>query len=114
LAGQRRGIDQRGQPPPPRVGVDCRQRDVGIGDAQQVIEEQHVIRLGVGHPGPHLRAGFRGIQIGHPEARTQHPPHQIERDVARVRFAEGGEHVDTTGRCHGGDLARQTALADAG
>ena len=32
---------------------------------------------------------------------------------AGVRLAEGGEHLDTPGGCHRGDLAHQTALADA-
>jgi hypothetical protein len=34
FAGQRRGIDQRGQPPPTGIGIDYGQGNLGIGDAQ--------------------------------------------------------------------------------
>ncbi len=36
--GQRRGIHQRGQPPPTSIRIDLRQSNIGIGDAQQVIK----------------------------------------------------------------------------
>ncbi len=37
----------------------------------------------------------------------------MEGDLAGVRLAEGGEHLDTTGGRHRRHLAHQTALADA-
>jgi len=47
-ARQRRGVDQRGQPTPPRIGVDLGQRDVRVGDAEQVIEQQQILWVGIG------------------------------------------------------------------
>jgi hypothetical protein len=38
-AGQRHGIDQRRQPPPPRIRIDLRQLHIGIGDAQQAFAQ---------------------------------------------------------------------------
>ena len=37
----------------------------------------------------------------------------MEGDLAGVRLAEGGEHLDARDGCHRRDLAHQTALADA-
>ena len=37
----------------------------------------------------------------------------MEGDLAGVRLAEGGEHLNTTGGCHHRNLTHQTALADA-
>jgi hypothetical protein len=37
----------------------------------------------------------------------------MEGDLAGVRFAEGGEHVDITGICHRRNFTRKTAFADA-
>ena len=39
-ARQRHGVDQCGQPAPPRVRVDLGQRHVGVGDAEQIVEQQ--------------------------------------------------------------------------
>ena len=76
-------------------------------------KQQQVLGLGVGSPGPYLRASRRAVQITHAAGRPQQPRHHLERDVAGVRFAEGAEHLDTAGGCHRGDLSDQTALADA-
>src|SRR6185312_10822074 len=38
----------------------------------------------------------------------------MEGDLAGVRLAECGEHVDMTGACHRRQLTHQTAFADAG
>ena len=53
-AGQLGGVDQRGQPPSSRIGVDLGQLDIGIGDARQVIKQHEVLRIGVGNLRPHL------------------------------------------------------------
>ena len=47
-ARQRGGVDQRGQLAPPRIGIDLRRRYLGVGDAQQIVEEQQVLRVGTG------------------------------------------------------------------
>ena len=38
-ARERGGVDQCGQPAPPRIRIDLRQRLIGISDAEQVIEQ---------------------------------------------------------------------------
>ncbi len=81
LAGQRGGIHQRGQPPPPGIGIDCRESDIGIGDAQQVVEEQQVLRLRVGNPRPYLCTGGWAVQIAHAAGCTQQPRHDMEGNV---------------------------------
>ena len=48
FAGQRGGVDQRGQPPPPGIGIDLGQRDLRVGDAQQILEQQHVLGVSFG------------------------------------------------------------------
>ena len=32
------GVDQRGQPAPPRIRVDLGQRHIGVGDAEQIVQ----------------------------------------------------------------------------
>jgi hypothetical protein len=84
LAGQRGGIDQRRQPPPPGIRIDLGQLHLGIGDAQQVIEQHQVLGLGIGHPGPYLRAGGWAVQITHAGGCTQQSRHDVKRDVTGV------------------------------
>ena len=78
VAGQRGGIDQRGQPPPPGIGIDLGQLHLGIGDAQQVIEEQQVLGVCVRHPGAHSLTSGRAIQITHTDGCPQQPRHDME------------------------------------
>jgi hypothetical protein len=54
----------------------CGTANLGIGDARQVIEEQQVLRVCVWNPVANAVAHAGG-----------------------VRFAIGGEHVDTPGGC---------------
>ena len=107
------GIDQRGQPPPPRIRTDCRQRNIWIGDAQQIVEEQQVLGLGAGSLGSYLGAGRRVVQIPHAGGRPQQMRYRVKGDVAGMRFAIRREYVDAPGGGHRGDHAHQTALADA-
>ena len=44
-ARQRHRVDQRGQPPPPRGRVDGRQLDIGVTNAQQVIQQHQILRV---------------------------------------------------------------------
>ena len=75
-AGQRRGVDQRGQPAPPRIRIDRGQRHVGVGDAQQIIEQQQILRVGIRDsfpdPGPRGR-GRRGRPCRCPRAAAASP-----------------------------------------
>ena len=71
--GQRRGIDQRGQPPPPGVGLDIGQLDVGIGDAEQIVQQQQIFGVGGVDACAGLRPGLypRGPQ--YPSAARSRP-----------------------------------------
>ena len=84
LAGQRGGIDQRGQPPPPGIGIDRRKSNLGIGDAQQVIEEQHVLGVGIRDPRAHSVTSGRAVQIAHADGCPQQPRHDVEGNVGGV------------------------------
>ena len=46
-ARERCGVDQCGQPAPPRIRVDLGQWHIGVGDAQQVIQQQQILRVGI-------------------------------------------------------------------
>ena len=77
-ARQPRGVDQCGQPAPPRIRVDLGQRHLGVGDAQQIIQQQQILRVGIRHvargPGS-ARPGRRGRRS---RCRAQQPrsPHE--------------------------------------
>jgi hypothetical protein len=47
-ACQRRGVDQCGQSAPSCIRIDLRQRQFRIGDAEQVIEQQQILRVDIG------------------------------------------------------------------
>ena len=113
LAGQRGGIDQRGQPPAPGIGIDLGQLHLGIGDAQQVIEQQQILGVCIRHPRAHPVTSSRGIQATHTEGCPQQPRHDMEGNIGGVRFAEGAEHLDTLGGGQRGDLTHEAALADS-
>ncbi|BDB40678.1 hypothetical protein IWGMT90018_11240 [Mycobacterium kiyosense] len=113
MPGQRRGIDQRGQPPSPSIRIDLGQPHLRVGDAQQVLQQQHIRGGRVGYQCPDSGPGGRIVEAVDAGGGAQQPRHDPERDVARVRVAAGGEHLDPAGRCRRAHLARQAALADA-
>ncbi len=113
LTGQRDGVDQRRQPPPPGIRGDVGQPHRGVTDAQKVIEQQQVFRVGVGDLGSHARPGSPIVEIGHPQAVAQQPGHHVKRDVAGVGLAVGGEHRHIAARRERCGFADQSALADA-
>jgi hypothetical protein len=71
LACQGCAIDQRGQAPPPRIRVDLGQRNVGIGDAQQVIKQRQVLGVRVANPGTNLGASHLRIKALDTKGRAQ-------------------------------------------
>ena len=94
-------------------GSICGQRHLGVGDAQQIIEQQQILRVGIGDLFPDPGAGGFAVEVGHAGARPQQPRHRMEGNVAGVGLAEGPKHLDpATGRQRRG-LARRPALADA-
>ena len=112
-ARQRRRVDQCGQPAPARVRVDLWQRHLGVGDTEQIIEQQQILRVGIRNLLPGPGAGGVAVQVGHAGARPQQPRDQMERDVTGVGFAEGPKHLDAaTGRQRRG-LPSHPALTDA-
>ena len=61
-ARQRRRVHQCGQPAPPRIRVDLGQRHIRVGDAQQIIKQQQILRVGIRKvfPDPGRGVGRRG------------------------------------------------------
>ena len=53
------------------------------------------------------------VEIAHAGGRAQQPRHHVKGDVAGVRFAEGGEHLDTAACGQRGDFTHQAGFADA-
>ncbi len=89
-------VDQPGQPAPARVRVDPGQLGTRSGDAQQIVEQQQIRQLGVGHsvsnPRPRrLIVEPTGLADG-PQQTHHHP----ERDVGGVRLTVGVHHGDPT------------------
>jgi hypothetical protein len=112
FAGQRGGIDQCGQPPPTGIRVDLGQRHLGIGGAQQILKEHQVLWLRARKLRPDPRAGGLRVKTLDAGDRTQQPRHGLERDLAGVRLAKGGEHLHTAGGGHRSDFAHQAALTN--
>ena len=113
-AGQRRRIDQRRQPPPPRIRGDLRQLHIGVGDAQQVIDQQQILGVCLGNAVAHPIASGLPVKPLDAVDHAQQPCHDMERDLAGVRLAEGGEYVGATATRQHRHVAHQAALADAG
>ena len=83
-AGQRRGIDQRRQPPPPGIRIDLRQLHLGIGEAQQVMQQQHVLGVGVGNAVAHSIASGLPVKPLDAGGRAQQPRDGMEGDLVGV------------------------------
>ena len=112
-AGQRHGVDQRGQPAPTGIRIDGGQRHLGVGDAEQIIKQQQILRVGVGYLFPNPSAGGVAVQGGHADAHAQQLGHHTEGNVTGVGFAEGPHHLDAATGRHGRRLPGRPALADA-
>jgi hypothetical protein len=112
-AGQRHRVDQRAQPPPPRVRIDVRQRHIPVTNAQQVIKQHHILGIGVGnlcmHPCP------RGliVEIGYSADRAQQPRRCMERNLMGMRLAKGRKNLDATTFRERHRLTDESALTNA-
>ena len=84
-----------------------------VGDAQQVINNSKSSGSASGTRSRTRSRAACASRSSHAGGRTQQPRHGMERDLAGVRLAEGGEHLHTTATRHRRHLAHQTALADA-
>jgi hypothetical protein len=56
---------------PPGIRVDLGQRHIGVGDAEQIIKQQQILRVGVGHTCPHLCACGGALELSGPDRRAQ-------------------------------------------
>ena len=83
------------------------QRHIGVGDAQQIIEQQQILRVGIRKLFPDLRAGGLAVEVGHAHAGPQQPRHRMERHLVGVGFAEGPKHVHPATGCGRRGLPRQ-------
>ena len=106
--GHRDGIHVRGQPPPQGIRIDLGQLHIGIGDAHQVIEERQVLRVCIANLGIDLRSGGMRVKTLDAGGRAQQPCHDVEGDLAGVRFTKGGEHASRT-ICAATPMARAAA-----
>ena len=107
------GVDQCGQPAPPRIRVDLGQRHIGVGDAEQIIKQQQILRVGIGHTSAQPGAGGFAVEVSHAGARPQQPRHDMERDVTGMGLAEGPKHLDAATGRQRRRLPRHPGLADA-
>ncbi len=89
------------------------QRHIGVGDAEQIIQQQQILRVGIRNLLPHFRAGGFAVEVGHAAGRPQQLGHDVEGNVTGVGLAEGPQHLDpATGRQRRG-LPGRPGLADA-
>ena len=111
-ARHRCGVDQCGQPAPPGVRVDGGQRHIGIGDAQQIVEQQQVLVVGFREFASEANPCGTIVEVGDAGARAQQSRHHLKGDVAGMGLAEGPVHLDTATRREHCGLAGRATLAD--
>jgi hypothetical protein len=76
-ARQRCGIDQCGQPPAPRIRVASGQRHLWVGDAELVIKQQQILRVGTPALFAGPIAGGLAVQVGNAAARPEQSRHRM-------------------------------------
>ena len=84
LARQSGGVHQRGQPPPTSVGVDCGYSGARVDDAEQVIEQRHVLRVCIWKLASDPGAGRLPIETLDAGHRPQQARHGMKWDLAGV------------------------------
>jgi hypothetical protein len=97
--GDGRGLHQRGQPAPPGVGVDSRQRPVVVANSEEIVHKHQILFIGAVEPRSELLTCSGGIQAGEPENGAEELARGVERNVSGVRFTEGPEDVGATAGC---------------
>ena len=106
-------IDKCRQAPAPGIGPDVGRGDRGITDAEQVVDQQQIFRVGLRQSGSNACSGLVGAQTLDAGGGPHQPCDHVEWDVGGVGFAVRGEHRDTaTGRARRG-FADESALADS-
>jgi hypothetical protein len=85
----------------------------GIGDSQQIIEQQQILRVGVGELDTQTSSGSVAVEVSHSGARAQQARYSVKRNVAGVGFTEGPKHLGPATSRHCNDLPGHAALADA-
>ena len=69
--GQRCGVEQSGEPPPSGVALNVGNFGVGIGDAEQVVEQAHIFGIVIGKADAELGACGCGVETFDPQAGAQ-------------------------------------------
>ena len=114
--GQGGGVQQRGQPAPPRIGGDGGQRDCGVTDPEQIVQQQQV--LWVRRRGCGSRTCARAASLVEsltPNTVRSRRATTMERDLAGMGFAVGGEHLDAAAGSQSSRASpHDPALADTG
>ncbi len=65
-----------------------------VGDPEQVVEQKHVLRVGVGGDiGSQSSASGVTVEVSRSAARTQQTRHGVERDVTCMGLAEDPKHL---------------------
>ena len=100
-----RGVDDRGESPPPGVRVNARQCRVGIGDAKQIFEQQQIVMVDIWTPLPQSSPRIRIVETRYPMPGTQHVCDRMKRDLCGVGFAIAREDLDAAALSDRRDLA---------
>ena len=84
LAGQSGGVQQRCQPPPTGIGINRRYGSGRVDDAEQIIKQQHVLRVCVWNLVSHSGAGRLPVKTLDAGGRPQQTRHGMKWDLAGV------------------------------
>ena len=112
-ARQRGGVDQGRQPAPSRVRVDLGQRHIGVGDAEQIIKQQHILRVGIRDLFPHCARASSPSRSATP-VRARSSRVTAWNGISRVWDSQKVQNTSSSasGRGRGG-LPGHPAFADA-
>ncbi len=66
------------------IGIDDRQGRIGIADAEQVVEQDEILLVGVHQPCPQPVPHGLVVKRRQADDRTQKLAERVERDVARM------------------------------
>ena len=83
-----------------------------VADAEQVIEQQQVLRIRRREVEAYLAARRVAVEIANTGDCAQETGHRVERDTAGMRLADGFEHLDTTLGCCRRNVTHQTGLSN--
>ena len=109
-ARQRNTFDEVDKTTTSGVRIDVRTR--AGADAEQVIEQEQILRAGLGDLAADPRPSLLSCDTDNAENRAQQPGDHMQRDVASVGFAVSDEYLETTTSRSCYRLADQPGLSD--